>query len=161
MNKLSEFPTEALLHEYRKKRYCFATPIYRYYIRYNSVIKDYEVWENVYGEYNDERLPKKYRTICLYMKISDKTREDVIKEHTVIKSKDGGCKYEYVPSEHRWRTVNYGNLMKIHFDGLYWEGQMDEIKNELANRPNVNIDGGKAWRRWLMWYKKNKKRGSK
>ena len=161
MNRLSEFPTEALLHEYRKKRYCFATPIYRYYIRYNSVIKDYEVWENVYGKYNDERLPEKYRTICLYMKISDKTRKDVIKEHTIIKSKDGGHKYEYVPEEHRWRTVNYGNLMKIHFDGLYWEGQMDEIKNELANRPNVNIDGGKAWRRWLMWYKKNKKRGSK
>ena len=37
---------------------------------------------------------------------------------------------------------------------------LEEIKEELAKRPNVNIDGGKAWRRWLMEYRKNKKRGS-
>ena len=155
MNKLSEFPTEALLHEYRKNRYCKPGYMYDYYIKYNIIKNTYEVWENVYGTYKDEKinLPK----MCLYMKLSDKTREQVIKEHTIIKSKQGGRHYEYVPKEHRWRTVDYGNFMKIHFDGLYWEGQMEEIKEELAKRPNVNIDGGKAWRRWLIEYRKNKK----
>lgn len=162
MNKLSEFPTEALLHEYRRNRYCFLGPIYNYYIRYNFGTKKEEVWEKVYGEYNDERIPEKYRNICLYMKLSEKTPEQVIKEHTIIKSKQGGRKYEYVPKENRWRTVDYKNFMKIHFNGLYWEGQMEEIKEELSKRPNVNIDGGKAYRRWLLNYKKqNKKRGSK
>lgn len=159
MNRLSEFPTEALLHEYRKNRYCFAGPIYNYHIRYSPLKKKYEVWEKVYGEYIDERLPKKYN-ICLYMTLSDKTKEEVIKEHTVIKSKDGGIKWEYVPEKDRWMSVNHKNFMKIHFDGMYWEGQMEDIKEELSKRPNVNIDGGKSYRRWLMEYKKNKKRGS-
>lgn len=157
MNRLSEFPTEALLHEYRKNRYCFHTPLYNYHIRYNPLTKKEEVWEKVYGEYIDENLSEKY-TICIYMTLSDKTKEEVMKESTVIKSKMGGRKYEYVPEKDRWMTVNHKNFMKIHFLDLYWEGQMEEIKEELSKRPHVNINGGRSYRRWLSEYKKQIKK---
>ena len=148
---LSMFPTEALLKEYRRHRYCFQKPVFNYYISYNTKSKKQQVWKRVLGEFEGY-------TICVSMeRVLDKYPQDIIKEHTVIKSKQGGRHYEWVPEKHRYMTVNYGNLMKIHFGNMKWEGQMEEIKEELSKRENVNINGGKAYRKWLNQYNKSKR----
>lgn len=150
MNNLSEFPTEALLYQYRKHRYCFQKPCYDYYIRRTKSGK-LEVWHKVLGKYD------RY-IVCIYMTLlEDKTPQDIFDMHTVIKSTDGGYRSEKIPHKgYIW--VDKKNFMKIHFGKLYWEGQMEEVKEELAKRPNVNIDGGKAYHQWLAKYKKNLKK---
>ena len=58
---------------------------------------------------------------------------------------DGGSDY------HGSRNVSFN------FEGLYWQGSIDELKDELNKRPNVNITE-KNFKDWKREYKKNKKR---
>ena len=146
MNKLSEFPTEALLYQYRQHRYCRRMPIYDYYLRYTKSGK-IEVWKRIYGDFEGYN-------ICLYMTLSNKTKEEVIHEHTSINSKDGGLYYKWDNEQKKSILIDRGNFMKIHFGKLHWEGNMEEVKKELSTRPNVNIDGSKEYRKWLYNYKK-------
>ena len=52
----------------------------------------------------------------------------------------------------------YGDHIRINFEGMIWEGELQELHDELDSREHVNIIGKKAYRKWLINYRKNKKK---
>jgi len=149
---LSKFPTEVILHFYRKNRHCL-TDNGKYKEIYNWNTKKNEFWIPFYGPF--EKDGKIYNPICLgYTK---STGEECHKLFTKIMSKqdahwdeDG---YYYGYSE--WQ---YGDKMNFRFEGMYWEGTIKQIKDELDKREHVGIFNNKDYRKWLINYRKANKK---
>lgn len=153
-NKLSEFPTEALLYQYRRNRLCKTVKWRGDIVRvYNSKKNRYDFWkaikENVLWDDG-----KEYYTVVSYEKCDDVTIKDFIE----ITTKQGGYQLRQKPGKKYdvWTWV--GNYIEIHFGKLHWSGDLSELKKELSKRPNVNVDGGHCYRKWLNNYKKNLKK---
>ena len=148
---LSKFPTEVILHFYRKNRLCLTN--YRAFVkRYNWNTKQYNYWIPFYGQFEKDGVI--YDTICLgYTK---STGEECHKKFTTVKSKqdahwdDDGYYYGY----NEWQ---YGDEVNFRFEGLYWEGKIQDLKNELDKREHVGVFNNKDYRKWLIKYRKNKK----
>ena len=142
---LSKFPTEVILHFYRKNRLCH-TNTHKYFVHYNWNKKCEEFWIPFYGPF--EKDGNVYN-ICLgYTK---STGEECHKIFTKINSKQDSilsC----------WDDCTYfGDKVNFRFEGLYWEGKIQDLKDELAKREHVGIFNNKDYHKWLINYRKNKK----
>ena len=142
---LSKFPTEVILHFYRKNRLCH-TDRHKYFAHYNWNKKCEEFWIPFYGPF--EKDGNVYN-ICLgYTK---STGEECHKRFTKIDSKQDSilsC----------WDDCTYfGDKVNFRFEGLYWEGKIQDLKDELAKREHVGIFNNKDYHKWLINYRKNKK----
>ena len=142
---LSTFPTEVILHFYRKNRLCH-TNTHKYFVHYNWNKKREEFWIPFYGPF--EKDGNVYN-ICLgYTK---STGEECHKIFTKINSKQDSilsC----------WDDCTYfGDKVNFRFEGLYWEGKIQDLKDELAKREHVGIFNNKDYHKWLINYRKNKK----
>ena len=142
---LSKFPTEVILHFYRKNRLCH-TNTHKYFVHYNWNKKCEEFWIPFYGPF--EKDGNVYN-ICLgYTK---STGEECHKRFTEIDSKQDSilsC----------WDDCTYfGDKVNFRFEGLYWEGKIQDLKDELAKREHVGIFNNKDYHKWLINYRKNKK----
>ena len=142
---LSKFPTEVILHFYRKNRLCH-TDRHKYFAHYNWNKKCEEFWIPFYGPF--EKDGNVYN-ICLgYTK---STGEECHKIFTKINSKQDSilsC----------WDDCTYfGDKVNFRFEGLYWEGKIQDLKDELAKREHVGIFNNKDYHKWLINYRKNKK----
>ena len=145
---LSKFPTEVILHFYRKNRLCY-TDHGMYKEIYNWNTKKNEFWIPFYGPIEKDGVI--YNHVCLgYTK---STGEECHKKFTTVKSKqdahwdEDGYYYGYC----EWQ---YGDEMNFRFEGMYWEGTIKQIKDELDKREHVGIFNNKDYRKWLIKYRK-------
>ena len=115
---LSKFPTEVILHFYRKNRLCH-TDTHKYFVHYN--------W--------------------------NKKCEECHKRFTKIDSKQDSILSWYDD------CIYFGDKVNFRFEGLYWEGKIQDLKNELAKREHIGVFNNKDYRKWLINYRKNKKNG--
>lgn len=146
---LSKFPTEALLEMYRRHRTCYDHSYSRTECRWKN--GKYTYWEPVYGEFVDidglmSNKPGTTFNIPLYYKI-------VPKPIKVISTEIEGNKWR-----NSYTDKIYRNGFGFDFQGMYWEGEYDELKRELDSRPHVNMQGRKAFRKWKMEYNKRNKK---
>ena len=144
---LSKFPTEAILHFYRKNRLCH-TDTHKYFVHYNWNKKCEEFWIPFYGPFEKDG---NVCNICLgYTK---STGEECHKRFTKIDSKQDSilsC----------WDDcIYFGDKVNFRFEGLYWEGKIQDLKDELSKREHVGVFNNKDYRKWLINYRKNKKNG--
>ena len=144
---LSKFPTEVILHFYRKNRLCH-TDRHKHVVHYNWNKKCKEFWIPFYGPF--EKDGNVYN-ICLgYTK---STGEECHKRFTEIDSKQDSilsC----------WDDcIYFGGKVNFKFEGLYWEGKIQDLKDELSKREHIGIFNNKDYRKWLINYRKNKKNG--
>ena len=151
ITSLSNFPTEVILHFYRKNRLCY-TDHYKYVENYNRKTNKREFWIPFYGPFEKDGVI--YNHVCLgYTK---STGEECHKKFTTVKSKqdahwdEDGYYYGY----NEWQ---YGDEMNFRFEGMYWEGTIKQIKEELDKREHVGIFNNKDYRKWLIKYRKAKK----
>ena len=148
---LSKFPTEVILHFYRKNRLCY-TDHYKFHQHYNHKTHKEEYWIPFYGPF--EKNGFKCENMIIGFRKS--TGEECHKLFTEIKCKndkywdEDGYYYGY----NEW---HYGNKMKFKFEGMFWEGTIKEIKEELNKREHVGIFNKKDYRKWLIKYRKDKK----
>jgi len=151
ITSLSKFPTEVLLHFYRKNRLC-STDHYKFHRHYNYKTHKEEYWIPFYGLF--ERDGIKYNTCLGYTK---STGEECHKKFTTVKSKqdthwdDDGYYYGY----NEWQ---FGDEVNFRFEGLYWKGRIQDLKNELDKREHVGIFNNKDYRKWLIKYRKSIKK---
>lgn len=143
---LSKFPTEVILHLYRKNRLCY-TDHYKYVENYNRKTNKREFWIPFYGPFEKDGVI--YNHVCLgYTK---STGEECHKKFTKIDSKQDSILSWYDDCIYRGDKVNF------RFEGLYWEGRIQDLKNELSKREHVGIFNNKDYRKWLIKYRKAKK----
>lgn len=143
---LSKFPTEVILHFYRKNRLCY-TDHYKYVENYNRKTNKREFWIPFYGPFEKDGVI--YNHVCLgYTK---STGEECHKKFTKIDSKQDSILSWYDDCIYRGDKVNF------RFEGLYWEGRIQDLKNELSKREHVGIFNNKDYRKWLIKYRKAKK----
>jgi len=143
---LSKFPTEVILHFYRKNRLCY-TDHWMYKEIYNWNTKKNEFWIPFYGPFEKDGVI--YNHVCLgYTK---STGEECHKRFTKINSKQDSILSLYDDCIYRGDKVNF------RFEGLYWEGKIQDLKDELSKREHVGIFNNKDYRKWLINYRKNKK----
>ena len=142
---LSKFPTEVILHFDRKNRLCH-TDRHKYFAHYNWNKKCEEFWIPFYGPF--EKDGNVYN-ICLgYTK---STGEECHKRFTEIDSKQDPILNWYDD------FIYFGDEVNFRFEGLYWEGKIKDLKDELAKREHVGIFNNKDYHKWLINYRKNKK----
>ena len=131
---LSDFPTEALLYNYRHNRGC-RTNLNWIRVRYSHRKNMWEYWEPFVGEFTLDDGTYLNPVIIGYRRVDG---ADVIKRNTKI------C----------------GNVteteMQFEFEGMYWKGDIKELKAELARRPHVGKLDSKTFRKWKIEYKKKK-----
>ena len=144
---LSKFPTEVILHFYRKNRLCH-TDRHKYVVHYNWNKQCKEFWIPFYGPF--EKDGNVYN-ICLgYTK---STGEECHKRFTEIDSKQNAILSWYDD------CIYFGDEVNFRFEGLYWEGKIQDLKDELSKREHIGIFNNKDYRKWLINYRKNKKNG--
>ena len=150
---ISKFPTEVILHFYRKYRLCH-TDHGKYKEIYNWKTKKTEYWIPFYGPFEKDG----YKVNSMIIGYTKSTGEECHKLFTKVGSKQDAVwdedGYYYGYGEYR-----YGNKINFTFEGLYWEGTIKQIKNELSKREHVGIFNNKDYRKWLINYRKNKKNG--
>ena len=145
ITSLSKFPTEVILHFYRKNRFCY-TDSGMYKEIYNWNTKKKEFWIPFYGTFKRDGI--KYNTCLGYTK---STGEECHKKFTTVVSKqDGYYNWDGDYFYHR-------DEVSFRFEGLYWEGKIQDLKDELSKREHVGIFNNKDYRKWLINYRKNKK----
>lgn len=147
---LSKFPTEVILHFYRKNRLCY-TNRYKYLVRYNWNKRCQEFWIPFYGPFEKDG---NIYNICLgYTK---STGEECHRLFTKVGSKQDAAWDEdgYYYGYNEWQ---FGDEINFRFEGLYWEGKIQDLKDELSKREHVGIFNNKDYRKWLIKYRKNKK----
>ena len=132
---LSKFPTEVLLHEYRRNRIC------RDRLIRDKLLYIEKRWIPHYSIINGERV-EDYWELLENLKYLYKS---VVEVHSKQDEHFNGHNY--------W----YGDHIRINFEGMKWEGELEELHKELDSREHVNIIGKKAYRIWLINYRKNKK----
>lgn len=149
---LSKFPTEVILHFYRKNRLCY-TDHGKYVENYNRKTHKREFWIPFYGPFEKDG----YKVDSMIIGYTKSTGEECHKNFTTIESKqdahwdEDGYYYGY-------GEYHYGDKMKFKFEGLYWEGTIKQIKDELNKREHVGIFNNKDYRRWLIKYRKSMKK---
>ena len=134
---LSKFPTEVLLYQYRRNRIC------RDEVVRDKLLYIEKKWIPHYSIIDGERV-EDYWELWENPKYSYKT---VVEVH---------CRQD----EHFDGRIDrywYGDHIRINFEGMIWEGELQELHDELDSREHVNIIGKKAYRKWLINYRKNKK----
>lgn len=146
ITQLDKFPTEALVMNYRRHRKCYTRHYGTIECVFNHNTCQYEYWEEFTGPFEIDGVV--YNPCVIgYTRL---THEEFHKKYTEIKG-------------NIWTYGKYGNdfrwtdEMEFTFEGMYWRGTIDELKKELANRPHVNLKGGKDFRRWKQQYKKSLK----
>lgn len=144
---LSKFPTEVILHFYRKNRLCH-TDHRRYVETYSHKTHKREFWIPFYGPFEKNG----YKVESMIIGYTKSTGEECHKSFTEIKSKQD-AHWEWC-DDYFW----YGDKVKFRFEGLYWEGTIKEIKNELNKREHVGIFNNKDYRKWLINYRKTNKK---
>lgn len=139
---LSKFPTEALLEMYRRHRTCYDHSYYRTECRWNN--NKYTYWEPVYGDF-----------IC-----PDGKSYHIPIYYTIVPAPIKVLSTEIEGNQERNSYTNklYRNGMSFSWEGLYWEGELDDVKKELSTRPHVEKVGRKNYRKWLINYRKNLKK---
>jgi hypothetical protein len=143
---LSKFPTEVILHFYRKNRLCY-TDHYKYIENYNHKTNKREFWIPFYGPFEKDGVI--YNHVCLgYTK---STGEECHKKFTTVKSKLD-CPW----NEDGYKEWQCGDEVNFRFEGMYWEGRINQIKDELNKREHIGIFNNKDYRKWLIKYRKNK-----
>ena len=139
---LSKFPTEVILHFYRKNRLCH-TDHNMYKEVYNWNTKKTEYWIPFYGPFEKDGI--EYNTCLGYTK---STGEECHKKFTTIESKQDG--------HYNWDGdyFYYRDEVDFRFEGLYWKGKIQDLKDELSKREHVGIFNNKDYRKWLINYRK-------
>jgi len=145
---LSKFPTEVILHFYRKNRLC-STNRNAFVKRYNWNTKQYNYWIPFYGPFEKDG----YKVDNMIIGYRKSTGEECHKRFTEINSKQDSILSWYDD------CVYYGDEVNFKFEGLYWEGKIQDLKKELDKREHVGVFNNKDYRKWLINYKKNKKNG--
>jgi hypothetical protein len=142
---LSKWPTEAILYLFRKYRQCKTKLPYDYVYRFNKKLNKPEYWLPQYGKYEDEN-GSIIRDIVSYKKYSQK---EINTQFTHTYGCNGRVSYWddwYLPTDNIW----------FRFEGMYWEGTIDDIRKELSKRPHCNIKGSKEFRKWkINWKRQN------
>ena len=141
---LSKWPTEAILYLFRKHRQC-RTKLPYYVYNFNKKLNEPEYWIPQYGEYEDEN-GSIVRGIVSYKKYSQK---EINTQFTHTYGCNGHFDYYddwYWPTDDIW----------LRFEGMYWEGKIDDIRKELSKRPHCNIHGTKEFRKWKINWKKQR-----
>ena len=143
---LSKFPTEVILHFYRKNRLCHTN--HRMYKKvYNWNTKKEEFWIPFYGPFEKDGII--YDTCLGYTK---STGEECHKRFTEINSKQDSILSWYDD------YIYYGDEVNFRFEELYWKGKIQDLKKELDKREHVGIFNNKDYRKWLINYRKAKKK---
>lgn len=142
---LSKFPTEAILYFYRKNRTC-RTHYYGLTQRYSRKLHKYLYWKAGPSEPWLHTDGYTYN-VPLYYELVDNVDP---KDYTTITGNSS-----YRKGDKLSVSVSY---LDFEFEGMYWRGTIDEIHAELAKRPHVNLNGNKAYRKWKMEWKKNKRK---
>ena len=75
------------------------------------------------------------------------------------KSKYGRSYIDAEMNYYGYSEWQYGDEMNFRFEGMYWEGTIKQIKDELSKREHVGIFNNKDYRKWLINYRKNNKNG--
>jgi len=131
---LNKFPTEFLLHEFRILTYC----------RTHTKLIKYEKWEPHYETVDSIKIPIYYTLV----------EREYFEKYNVRYSRldcswydDDGCYYR------RWGGQN----LYFNFNGMYWEGTIEELRKELNTRPHIGIMNKKDYRKWKIKVAKNNK----
>jgi len=135
-NSLSEFPTQVLLHEYRRNRICDT------HFTLGKVIGVHKEWVP-HTIMVDGKPFEDYYTLIKW-----NIREEV--PVTSISSRQSPV---WDPDAER---IWHDDYLRIHFEGKHWEGSIKQLREELNTREHVGINGSKQYRKWLMQYRKNK-----
>ena len=143
---LSKFPTEVILHFYRKNRLCY-TDHGKYVENYNHKTHKREFWIPFYGPFEKDG----YKVDSMIIGYTKSTGEECHKNFTTVKSKQDSH-WEWC-EDYFW----YGDEVNFRFEGLYWKGNIQDLKKELDKREHVGVFNNKDYRKWLIAYKKAKK----
>lgn len=143
---LTEFPTEAILMLFKKKRQCRTNIPYNARRHYDKKRRKWQWWLPFYGEWTDDE-GNYYNPITIGFTLYD----ELPKEYTTTYGNHGtwNCFDDwYSPSEE----------IDFRFEGMYWSGKVKDVREELAKRPHCNIHSAKDFRKWKIEYKKSLKR---
>ena len=132
---LSQWPTEALVMCFRRNKYCRTHLPFNYRLKYNKKTCKWEYWLPFYGSWTDEE-GNTWNPITIGYTLYDK----IPKEYTKVYGNRHGGKIAFT------------------FEGMYWEGKLAEVYNELSKRPHINLNGAKDFRKWKIEYKKSLKK---
>ena len=143
---LSEFPTEALLYNYRRNRRC-RTNLSWIQVRYNRRKNMWEYWEPFLGEYILDDGTYLNPVIIGYRMVNG---ADVIKRNTEI----SGNVAQWDPKS---GYLYFSDEFEFEFEGMFWHGGIKELKDELARRPHVGNLDSKTFRKWKIEYKRKKR----
>ena len=136
---LNKFPTQVLLYQYKQNRIC------RDKIIKDKLLRVDKMWIPHYTIIDGEKVEEYYELLeC--PRYSYKT---VVEVH---------CKQD----EHfEWKGdfFWYGDHIHINFEGMHWEGELQELHDELDSREHIGTLSKKEFRQWLINYRKNKKNG--
>ena len=144
---LSKFPTEVILHFYRKNRLCY-TDHGKYKEVYNHKSGKREFWIPFYGPFEKDG----YKVDNMIIGYTKSTGEKCHKLFTETKSKQDSH-WEWC-DDYFW----YGDKVNFRFEGLYWKGKIQDLKNELDKREHVGVFNNKDYRKWLINYRKSNKK---
>lgn len=140
---LSKFPTEVILHFYRKNRLCY-TDHWKYVENYNHKTHKREFWIPFYGPFEKDG----YKVDNMIIGYTKSTGEECHKKFTTVKSKQDSH-WEWC-EDYFW----YGDEVNFRFEGLYWKGNIQDLKKELDKREHVGVFNNKDYRKWLINYRK-------
>ena len=140
---LSKFPTEVILHFYRKNRLCY-TDHGKYVENYNRKTHKREFWIPFYGPFEKDG----YKVDSMIIGYTKSTGDECHKKFTTVESKQDAY--------YNWDDDYYyhGDKVNFRFEGLYWEGKIQDLKDELSKREHVGIFNNKDYRKWLIKYRK-------
>ena len=147
ITSLSKFPTEVILHFYRKNRLCYTDHL-KYVENYNRKTHKREFWIPFYGPFEKDG----FKVDSMIIGYTKSTGEECHKRFTEIKSKQDS-NWDWC-EDYFW----YGDKVNFRFEGLYWEGNIQDLKKELDKREHVGVFNNKDYRKWLINYRKAMKR---
>lgn len=140
---LNNFPTEVLLHKFRSLTYC------RTHHRNSKWIK-YEEWKPHYEIINGEK-------ILTYYTLNKGEYYDEGEKFNVRYSKVICIRKDYDGTIYIYGSQN----LYFSFNNMYWEGSIEELKEELDKRPHIGIMNKKDYRKWKIKNDKENKNKNK
>ena len=108
----------------------------------------WEYWEPFLGEYTLDDGTYLNPVIIGYRRVNG---ADVIKRNTEI----SGNVIAWSKKEPHF--FYHTSEFEFEFEGMYWKGDIKELKAELARRPHVGKLDSKTFRKWKIEYKKKKR----
>jgi len=136
---LTQWPTEAIVFLFKKNRVCRTSRPFDGYVEVkNKLTNKIDIWLAVGGIYQTD--DGHYNYDILSYELYDGTKEQFLKSITTTSG------------------ITASGYLWIKFEGMYWEGNIDELKEELSKRPHCNIHTAKDFRKWkIMWKHNNRK----